>query len=74
MSDKIAVTLQELLDIANRELARLPDCRPNYSVSKVSKGVGTFCLEVAGPGSNGVEAQKIAELAKSLYDRYLLKY
>jgi hypothetical protein len=74
MSDKIVVTLQELLDIANQELARLPESTLGSSVSKVSKGVGTFCVEIAGETSMRQDSQKIAKFAQSLYDRYLLSY
>jgi hypothetical protein len=74
MSDKIVVTLQELLDIANQELARRPECTLGSSVSKVSKGVGTFSLKIAGEAGMPLDSREIAKFAQSLYDRYLLRY
>jgi hypothetical protein len=73
MHDKITVTLQELLEIANHEFSRRDDYKQGSTVSGVLKGTGTFRLEITW-GSIVFESDDLKVFAQSLYDRYLLKH
>lgn len=73
MHDKIAVTLQELLAIANHELAIREDHKKDSVITGIDKGPGTFRLVITVE-SIVFESEEHKELAQSLYDRYLLKH
>lgn len=73
MHDKIAVTLQELLAIANQEFSRRKDYKQGSEISALMKGPGTFRLELTFL-STVYEAHGLEKFAQSLYDRYLLKH
>lgn len=73
MHDKLAVTLQELLAIANHEFSRREDYKQGSMISAVTKGPGTFRLEITFL-STVYEAHELEKFAQSLYDRYLLKH
>ncbi len=73
MHDKIAVTLQELLAIANHEFSQHEDHKQGSAISGVHKGTGTFRLEITW-GSIIFESDDLKAFAQSLYDRYLLKH
>jgi hypothetical protein len=46
MHEKISVTLEELLAIANDEFTRRDDHRPSPVITGVNTGRGTFRLEI----------------------------
>ena len=71
--DKVSVTKEELLDIANYELTDYFLKNPTVKLVGLRKGAGTFLLELERPNAVVFDAGDCDVFAQSLYDRYMLK-
>lgn len=74
MQDKKTVTLAELLSIANHEFRLRYADKPSQVISNLSRGKGTFLLEMSRETAPPAAADRYQEFAQSLYDRYLLEH
>lgn len=73
MHDKIFVTREQLLDIANFELSKRKDIPEGFKVVEILKGAGTFSVKFSVDEILIPSTSKYDEFSSSLYDRYVIK-